>query len=96
MRHRYSVSKLLFRAVCIFFSALMLMLTLIYNAKLMAAESRCMELEKQIAFAEHERDILKVRIENRISLYELENIAVNQLGMHRPSAEQLYFGMLPG
>ena len=96
MIKKSAVSRLLFRAVCIVFSAALLMLTLISNVKLMAAESRCTELEEQIRLAECETEILKVRIENRISLQELEDIAVNQLGMHRPGTDQLYFDMLPG
>ena len=91
-----SVSNLLFRAVCIFFSVVLMVMTLLSHAKLMETESICTELEDQIAISEKEKEILQVQIENRISLYELEKIAVNQLGMHRPSTDQLYFGMIPG
>ena len=91
-----SVSNLLFRAVCIFFSMGLMVMTLLSHAKLMEAESMCAELEEKIVLAECETEILKVKIENRISLYELEKIAVNQLGMHRPGTDQLYFGMIPG
>jgi len=96
MKHAAAFPNLLFRAVCISFSAVLLLLTLLSNVKLMAVDSRCRELEEQIKQAECEAEILKVRLENRISLDELERIAVNQLGMHRPSPEQLYFDMLPG
>ena len=96
MKHWAAFPNLLFRGVCIFFSALRLLLTLRNNVKLMAAEKLCLELERKIAQTEYENEILRVRLENRISLCELERIAVNQLGMHRPSPEQLYFDMIPG
>ena len=96
MKYTVAFPNLLFRVVCIFFSAVLLLFTLLNNVKLMAVENFCVELEEKIAQAEYENEILRVRLENRISLNELERIAVNQLGMHRPSPEQLYFDMLPG
>ena len=96
MKRKTALSNRLFRTVSIFFSALLLLMSLLNHVELMTVESTCAALEEKIARTEYETEILRVRSENRISLEELEALAVNQIGMHRPGIEQLYFGMLPG
>ena len=96
MTNKAAVSTLLFRAVCLLFSAILLLLALVSNAKLMAAEIEIEELEKSLQAAVKETEILRVRLENRLSLEEIETLALTELGMHRPGAEQLYFDMIPG
>lgn len=96
MTNKAAVSTLLFRAVCLLFSAILLLLALVSNAKLMAAEIEIEELEKSLQAAVKETEILRVRLENRLSLIEIETLALTELGMHRPGAEQLYFDMIPG
>lgn len=91
-----SISKFLFRAVCIFSSVLLVMMTLISHARLMALEKTCAGLEEEIILAERKTEILEVRLENRLSLYDLESIATKYLGMQIPSTEQLFFDMIPG
>lgn len=94
MKKNTALSNRLFRIVCIFFSAALLLLSLISRVQIMTVESSCADLEEKITQTEHETEILRVRTENRISLEELEALAVNRLGMHRPGVEQLYFEML--
>ena len=96
MINKAAVSTLLFRAVIILFSVLLLLFALISNAELMAAEIEIEELEKKLETAVKETEILRVRLENRLSLEEIETLALTELDMHRPGAEQLYFDMIPG
>lgn len=96
MTNKAAVSTLLFRAVSLLFSAILLLLALVSNVKLMAAEIEIEELEKKLETTAKETEILRVRLENRLSLEEIETLALTELGMHRPGAEQLYFDMIPG
>ncbi len=86
-----SVSARVFRAVCVAISLIMLLLTLICRVEIMHAEQNISALEKNISLAESTAELLTVRNENRISLSEIERRAVEELGMHRPTAEQLFF-----
>lgn len=84
-------STVVFRLVCLGFSALLLIMSLQQRARLMELEGSISRLEKEIELEEKETQILKVKLENRISLAELESIALQRLGMHRPTPAQLYF-----
>ena len=91
MRKSRSVSNFLFRTVCIIFSVLLLVLTLLARVELMRLDKEIEELYELIEREETESRILTVKLENRISLSELEDYAAQILGMHRPTAQQLYF-----
>lgn len=96
MINKAAVATLLFRAVSVLFSAILLLLALLSNAELMAVEIEISELENKLEATVKETEILRVRLENRLSLKEIETLALTELGMHRPGAEQLYFDMIPG
>ena len=91
MRKNHSLADKLFRAVCLSFSALLLLLSLLCNIGIMWTEARIAELCQGIDTAKRDAEILSVRIENRIGLSELEERAAQQLGMHRPGTEQIFF-----
>ena len=87
-------STVVFRLICLGFSALLLILSLQQRARLMELENNISQLEKEIELEEKESRILQVRLENRISLSELEIIAQTYLGMQRPSSAQLSFDVI--
>ena len=82
----------LFRGVCIVFSVFLLLMSLIAHAELMDVEENILIIESGLEDAQRQAELLRVRFENRISLSELEHIATEVLGMHRPAASQLYYG----
>ena len=84
----------LFRVVCLVFSLVMLLMSLICRVGIMDVEAELSRLGTEMKHAQKENEILIVRMENRISLSELERIATGVLGMHRPLAEQLYFDVI--
>ena len=89
-------STVMFRLVCLGFSALLLVMSLQQRARLVELEESISRLEKEIELEEKETQILKVKLENRISLAELESIALQRLGMQRPNSAQLCFEVLAG
>ena len=91
MNKRHSVADKLFRAVCLSFSAFLLLLSLLCNIGIMWTEARVAELCRDMELLRCENEILSVRLENRISLSELEQIATQELGMHRPGVGQIIF-----
>lgn len=84
-----TLSAQLFRAVCLGFSALLLILTLFGQIRLVKTESRIEALEKAVADAENERVLLQIRISEALPLAELERRAVQELGMRRPEPGQI-------
>jgi len=91
MRKNHSIADKLFRIVCLSFSVFLLFLSLLCNIGIMWTEARIDELFRDMEHVQRENDILCARIENRVSLAELEQIATHELGMHRPTAEQIIF-----
>ena len=91
MTRKHSMADKLFRAVCLSFSAFLLLLSLLCNIGIMWTETRIEELCRDVENLRRENEVLNVRLENRISLSELEEIAAQELGMHRPTAEQIIF-----
>ncbi len=86
-----SLTRGFFKTACIVFSITMLIMSLIYRVQIMNAEQQISALEKNIKLASTEAELLYVRLENRISLSEIEQRAINELGMRRPLAEQMFF-----
>ena len=80
-------------AVCLFLSALMLLMSLLCHAALMSSEQRVVSFERELLEQNAENRILKLKMESRISLGELDRLATEKLGMQRPSTEQLFYGM---
>lgn len=96
MINKARLSHYLFRLVCLSFSVLLLILSLMAYAGILSTQNLCHAVEEEIEQLLLETEILKVSLDNRISLYELETVALNELGMQRPGIEQMYFNMLPG
>lgn len=82
-------SALAFRLICLGFSALLLVLTLLTHIQLVRTQSSITQLEKQIARAENERITLQIQTTTAISLQELERRATQELGMRHPEPGQI-------
>ena len=83
------LTRLLFRAVCLGFSLLLLVLTLFSHIRLVRTQSRIAELETALARAQNERILLQVKRESSLDLAELERRAVRELGMQHPEPGQI-------
>ena len=89
MRKAKQLSEQLFRAVCLGFSALLLVMALFGQIRLVKTESRIESLENAIADAENERVVLQIRLNEALPLEELERRAVQKLGMRHPEPGQI-------
>ena len=89
MRRDISLSALLFRVVCVAFSAVLLVMALFAQIRTVRTETRIGELEKALADAENEKIMLEIKTDSALSLEELERRAVTELGMRRPEPGQL-------
>ena len=89
MRKAKQLSEQLFRAVCLGFSALLLVMALFGQIRLVKTESRIESLEKAIVDAEDERVVLQIRLNEALPLEELERRAVQELGMRHPEPGQI-------
>ncbi len=89
MRKAKQLSEQLFRAVCLGFSAILLVMALFGQIRLVKTESRIESLENAIADAENERVVLQIRLNEAMPLEELERRAVQELGMRHPEPGQI-------
>jgi cell division protein FtsL len=89
MRREKQLSEQLFRAVCLGFSAILLVMTLFGQIRLVKTESRIESLVNAIADAENERVVLQIRLNEALPLEELERRAVQELGMRHPEPGQI-------
>lgn len=78
-----------FRAICLLFSALLLVLSLLCDARLAALNDLAAEREREAARLRAENARLLARCESSLSLEEIERYAVEELGMQRLSGEQM-------
>lgn len=85
------VSAALFLVVIFGFSAVLLVLSLLASVKLAALDDTAARLEKEQQTLYNENRALAAKYEQSISLDEVERIAVEELGMCRPSAEQIEY-----
>ena len=89
MRYREERAERLFRLVCLSFSALLLVLGLFWQIRLVRLQGKIEELESAIRAAQDEGKLLEIRLESSPTLEELEETAVTRLGMQHPVQGQL-------
>ena len=89
MKTGSGLSALLFRVICIGFSALLLVLTLLGQIRLVAAEGRIETLQSELRQAEDTNTILKIKLAAGLTPEKLERIAVRELGMQHPEPGQI-------
>ena len=82
-------SELLFNTIAALFSALLLVLSLLCAVETAAVNDRAAALEKENERLKTENQILQTRLDNSLSLAELERYAVDVLGMQRPAPGQI-------
>ena len=65
--------------------------TLQVKTEISQAQTEVYRLESELAVVQQEQDDLRIRYESAFCFTELEDYAVNMLGMQRPRDEQIYF-----
>lgn len=89
MREDERRSAAVFRAVCLGFSALLLVLTLFCQIRLSRTREAIWQLEKDLCAEKSEALFLQAERERSLSLEELERRAVLELGMQHPEPGQI-------
>ncbi|MCR5576098.1 MAG: hypothetical protein K6F56_03725 [Oscillospiraceae bacterium] len=83
------LSERLFRLVCLSFSALLLVLGLFWQIRLVRLEAEIDRLESALRAAQDEGKHLTILLESRPTLAELEETALTKLGMQHPTQGQI-------
>ncbi len=89
MKRQKEPSERLFRIVCLSFSALLLVLSLFGQIRLVRLQGEIEDLEAAIRAAQDEGKHLAIQLESSPTLEELEETAVARLGMQHPTQGQL-------
>lgn len=82
-------SALLFNAIAALFSAVLLVLSLLCTVETAAVNDQAAALVKENERLKTENQILQTRLDNSLSLEELETYALEELGMQRPAPGQV-------
>lgn len=82
-------SELFFNTIAALFSALLLVLSLLCAVETASVNDRAAALEKENERLKTENQILQTRLDNSLSLEELETYALEELGMQRPAPGQI-------
>ena len=70
---------------------MLLVLSLMARAQLSTASETVSALESQVAALQEEQDKLLIGYESAFNLTEIEDYAINELGMQKPRSDQLYY-----
>ena len=79
----------LFRGICLGFSALLLVLSLLLDTRIAACSDAAAEREREAENLRADNARLLARCESSLSLEEIERYALEELGMQRISGEQM-------
>ncbi len=82
-------SELLFNTIAALFSALLLVLSLLCAVETAAVNDRAAALEKENERLKTENQILQTRLDNSLSLEELETYALEELGMQESGLDRM-------
>ena len=85
------VNGILFRAICIGFSLVLLVSALLGAIRLAALNEELNALEKSLKALQEENRVLQAKVESSLSLEELERRAIEELGMQRLSPGQIIY-----
>ncbi len=75
------INEALFRSVCLSFSAFLLILLLLTDIDLAAEKDRCARLASEVESITVDNELLRARIEQRLSLDSLDRYARETLGL---------------
>ncbi len=85
------LSRILFRIICIGFSLLLLVGTLMGSIELAAMNEELTALEQELSELKNDKRILQARYESSLSLEELERYAKEELGMQTLKPSQIFY-----
>ena len=85
------LSRMLFRIICIGFSLLLLVGTLMGSIELAAMNEELTALEQELSELKNDKRILQARYESSLSLEELERYAKEELGMQTLKPSQIFY-----
>lgn len=85
------LSRILFRIICIGFSQLLLVGTLMGSIELAAMNEELTALEQELSELKNDKRILQARYESSLSLEELERYAKEELGMQTLKPSQIFY-----
>jgi len=89
MREGEGLSPLLFRVVCLGFSAALLVLALFGQIRLLRVRAEIEGLRTALAEAENNGRLAAARLESALPLDELESYALFRRGMQHPAPGQI-------
>lgn len=72
-------------------AAVLLVFSLLARIQLTAASNECVKLESSLADLEDQQSKLLISYESSINLPEIEDYAINVLGMQKPRSDQVYY-----
>jgi len=72
-------------------AAALLIFSLLARVQLTAASDECVALESSLAELQDQQSKLLIAYESSINLPEIEDYAVNVLGMQKPRSDQVYY-----
>lgn len=85
------LGRILFRIICIGFSLLLLVGTLMGSIELAAMNEELTALEQELSELKNDKRILQARYESSLSLEELERYAKEELGMQTLKPSQIFY-----
>lgn len=89
MSREKRTSALFFNTIAALFSAVLLVLSLLCAVETAAVNDRAAALKKENERLKTENQILQARLDNSLSIAELERRALEELGMQRPNTGQI-------
>ena len=89
MSREKRTSALFFNTIAALFSAVLLVLSLLCAVETAAVNDRAAALKKENERLKTENQILQARLDNSLSIAELERRALEELGMQRPNPGQI-------
>lgn len=72
-------------------AAVLIVLSLVARAQLSTVSGTVYELEQKVTELQQEQDKLLIDYESAFNLTEIEDYAINELGMQKPRSDQLYY-----
>lgn len=85
------ISAVMFCLICTAFSAAMLVMTLFGRIEIAKYSDMIVQTEKERERLKEENGVLKVRLENSLSLEDIESYASEKLGMRTPGPGQILY-----
>lgn len=90
------INFLTFVIVCTGFSLFIMVVSLYKSIALAGVNSFITDTRNEIERLKTENEVLRVRVESRLSLEEIDEYARGRLGMRPASPEQIFFAELQG